>query len=199
MISAVLLLHEPKRKRPWVVRWYGEPDWNTGKQRRYGRSFRHSREPKAFLAEKEAGLDDGAPRDPPQNVTLSRLIAEFEEARLATLSFASQQAYRNTIAQLVSTSAAFGPSAAYSGDTLRRSWPAGRDATGDRASCHRGHTTTIESTVAASSARLLNGVTSLRIRSFRRPIAADRHFASRSRSHGRGIISNQTSSGLYWA
>ncbi len=101
MITQACLLHEPKRSKPWVVRWYGEPDWNTGKQRRYGRSFRHSREAKAFLAEKQSGLDDGAPRDPPQNVTLGRLIAEFEEARLATLSFASQQAYRNTIAQLV--------------------------------------------------------------------------------------------------
>ena len=95
MITQACLLHEPKRSKPWVVRWYGEPDWSTGTQKRYGRSFRHSREAKAFLAEKQAGLDGGAPRDPPQNVTLGRLIAEFEEARLAPLSFSSQQAYRN--------------------------------------------------------------------------------------------------------
>lgn len=101
MIAAVSLLHEPKRKRPWVVRWYGSPDPETGKQKRYGRLFHHIRDAKAFLIEKQHQADEGAPRDTPVNVTLGRLLAEFEQARLASLSYASRIGYGNTTTQLL--------------------------------------------------------------------------------------------------
>ena len=60
MITAVSLLNEPQRKRPWIVRWYDPPDEN-GKQRRRGRSFRYSREARAFLIEKQHEVEAGLP------------------------------------------------------------------------------------------------------------------------------------------
>lgn len=100
MNTTVLLLHEPRRKQPWVVRWYGDPDPQTGKQKRYGRLFRYIRDAKAFQAEKQTELNRGAPRDP-VDATLEELVAEYEEARLAALSYASKIAYRNTTEQLL--------------------------------------------------------------------------------------------------
>lgn len=105
MNTTVLLLHEPRRKQPWVVRWYGDPDPQTGKQKRYGRLFRYIRDAKAFQAEKQTELNRGAPRDP-VDATLEELVAEYEEARLAALSYASKIAYRNTTEQLLEY---FGP------------------------------------------------------------------------------------------
>lgn len=93
------LLHEPKRNRPWVVRWWGDPDSDTGKQKRYGRAFRYCHEAKAFEAEKRSAHSRGEPRDP-VNVTLAELVADFEEARVSTLSYASKIGYENTTKQL---------------------------------------------------------------------------------------------------
>lgn len=101
MITEVLLLHEPQRTSPWVVRWWGEPDPETGKQKRYGRFFRHHREAKAFLVHKQNEIDEGLPRAVPGDVSLGRLVTEFEETRLSDLSYASQIGYRNTLTQLL--------------------------------------------------------------------------------------------------
>ena len=89
MNVTVSLLHEPTRKLPWVVRWYGDPAPDTGKQKRYGRAFKYCHEAKAFEAEKRAAHNRGEPRDP-VNVTLDELVADFVEARVSTLSSASR-------------------------------------------------------------------------------------------------------------
>ena len=97
--TAVNLLHEPGRKRPWIVRWYGEVNLRTGKQKRRGRSFRHHNEAKAFYCQLQVDFSRGEPRDP-ITVTLDELLQDFEEARLSGLSHASKEAYRNTFRQL---------------------------------------------------------------------------------------------------
>lgn len=66
----------------------------TGKQKRYDHLFRYCREAKVFLADKQAELSRGATRDPVQ-VTLDRLVVEFEEAPLAGPSYASQILYNH--------------------------------------------------------------------------------------------------------
>ena len=40
MIQKIGLYHDPRKKRPWVVRWFGEYDPASGKQRRYSKAFR---------------------------------------------------------------------------------------------------------------------------------------------------------------
>ncbi len=104
MNTSVSLLHEPKRQKPWLVRWYGEPD-ERGTQRRYSKAFRYCHEAKAFHTNKQAAFNRGEPRDP-VNVTLEELVEDFGEARLSTLSYASKIGYGNTLGQLTSY---FGP------------------------------------------------------------------------------------------
>lgn len=100
MNTSINLLNEPWRKTsPWLVRWWGDVNPDTGKQRRYSESFRYARDAKVFMASKRSELDRGAPRDP-VDATLGELVAEFEEARLAALSYASQTSYQNTLDQL---------------------------------------------------------------------------------------------------
>lgn len=100
MITKVSVAHDPRRKLPWIVRWFGDVDHETGRQRRYSKSFRHSRDAKAFHVEKQAELNKGALRDKPQAVAFGRLLDEFTEARIGTLSHSAQAGYRNTITQL---------------------------------------------------------------------------------------------------
>ncbi len=99
MYMSVTFHHEPRRRSCWIVRWHGEPDEN-GKQRRYGRAFRHCHEAKAFFADKQALLNRGERRDP-IIATLGELVVDFAEARLSGLSYASQRGYRNTTDQLL--------------------------------------------------------------------------------------------------
>lgn len=100
MITTVSLLHESHRRSPWIVRWYGDPDVETGKQKRYGQSFQYAREAKALQARKQAEFDRGGARDP-VDVTLACLFEEFDEVRLSTLSYASTTGYGRTIDQML--------------------------------------------------------------------------------------------------
>ncbi|UCE61495.1 MAG: site-specific integrase [Phycisphaerales bacterium] len=100
MNTKVSLSHAKGRKLPYIVRWFGDVDHETGKQRRYSRSFKHSREAKAFQIEKQADLNRGSPRDEVKQVTLGQVLEEFTESRLAGLSYSSQEAYRRTMEQL---------------------------------------------------------------------------------------------------
>ena len=38
------LYHDPRKKQPWIVRWFGECDPASGKQKRYSKSFRLKRD-----------------------------------------------------------------------------------------------------------------------------------------------------------
>ncbi len=100
MKTKVGLSHEPKRKLPWLVYWWREPDRETGKQRKHTKSFRYNREAREFQAARQAELDRGGPRDKRADVTLGRLLDEFWDARVAGLSYKSQECYTNTIGQL---------------------------------------------------------------------------------------------------
>ncbi len=68
MKTKVGLSHEPKRKLPWLVYWWGEPDQDIGKQRKHTKCFQYNREAREFEAAKQAELDRGGPRDRPTNV-----------------------------------------------------------------------------------------------------------------------------------
>ncbi len=100
MIATVNLLHLPKRRSPHIVRWWGEPDPETGTQKRYGRSFMTMTEARKFYVEKQSEMDRGKPRDP-VDATLEELFAEFEKARLSLLSYASKIGYQLTIQQML--------------------------------------------------------------------------------------------------
>ena len=99
--TKVGLYHYPKRKLPWLVRWYGEIDPKTGKPKRYGKSFRIRRQAEDFKAEKMQEFRKGAKRDRPEEVTSGRLCDDFlrtwnPAARKATIDL-----YKSTVERLL--------------------------------------------------------------------------------------------------
>ena len=48
MITKIGLYRDPRKKKPWVVRWFGEYDPTTEKQRRYLKAFRLKTEAEEF-------------------------------------------------------------------------------------------------------------------------------------------------------
>ncbi len=63
MITKIGLYKDKRKQRPWVVRWFGEYDPNTGKQRRYSKSFRLKVNAEEFQAVKKQDIGQGTPRD----------------------------------------------------------------------------------------------------------------------------------------
>jgi len=64
VVTKVGLYKDPRKKHPWVVRWYGEHDPATGKQRRYSQAFRLKADAEyyrgfALTAWKQAREDQG--------------------------------------------------------------------------------------------------------------------------------------------
>ena len=100
MKTTVGLYHEPKRKLPWLVTWWGEPDPSTGRQRKHTKSFRYKADARTFQRQKQAEVDRGPAPTQERDRTLGELIGEFKRARLAGASYSSQCCYANTFGQL---------------------------------------------------------------------------------------------------
>lgn len=79
--TKVGLSHDPRKARPWVVRWFGEYDPATDKQRRYSKAFRLKRDAERFRAEKHAEFDKGAQRDRPAQITLGEFCRKYMARR----------------------------------------------------------------------------------------------------------------------
>ncbi len=64
MITKIGVYREPRnKKRPWVVRWYGEYDPATDKQHRYSKAFKLKVEAEDFQATKKQAIRQGGRRD----------------------------------------------------------------------------------------------------------------------------------------
>ena len=98
--NKVGLYHYPKRKLPWLVRWYGEIDPTTGKQRRYSKSFRTRRLAEDFRSEKMQNFCKGSKRDGIKDVTLHRFCKDWLNSRKSDLRPKSIKAYKNTIERI---------------------------------------------------------------------------------------------------
>ena len=106
MIERVGLYNHSDRKRPWVVRWYEQPDV-TGKARRLSKSFRIKREAERFRSARQKAFDDGAKRNRPAKINLGLLCEKVVAIRKPNLRYKTIICYENTIKQLKSY---FGPS-----------------------------------------------------------------------------------------
>jgi integrase len=100
MKTTVSIYHEPRRKLPWLVCWWGDPHPETGKQKKYSQSFKYKREALDFQSAKREELRRTGFRDPPKDLTLDQLYAEFQLARLAHLSYGSAVCYENAMVHL---------------------------------------------------------------------------------------------------
>ncbi|MCK4849721.1 MAG: site-specific integrase [Phycisphaerae bacterium] len=101
MIEKVGIYHDPKRKLPWLVRWFEEPDV-SGKSGRRAKSFRLNRDAERFRAAKQKEFNDGAKRSKPSNISLATLCEKVLAIRKPGLRQASIWSYKNTISQLLS-------------------------------------------------------------------------------------------------
>ncbi|MCH8148230.1 MAG: hypothetical protein IH987_09605 [Planctomycetes bacterium] len=107
MLTNVGLYHEPQRKRPWLVCWWGPPDPDTHRQRKSTKTFRYVRDARVFQAQKRSELAKSGGVDRKQcTVALQQLIDEFKAARLPNLGPSTKSGYENTLTQLIDH---FGP------------------------------------------------------------------------------------------
>ena len=100
MIATVGLYNERHRKRPWLVSWWGLPDPETGRQKKYTKAFKYKRDALDFQAAKREDLGRGGFRDPPKDMLLGQLFDEFMMARTGHLKHGSQVCYQSTMAHL---------------------------------------------------------------------------------------------------
>ena len=78
MIEKMGIYKDPRRKvRPWVVRWFGEYDIETGKRRRYSKSFKLKVEAEAFARQERTSFDRGKRRDKPKIVGLADFLEQW--------------------------------------------------------------------------------------------------------------------------
>jgi len=79
MITKIGLYRNPRKKKTWVVRWFGEYDLATGKQKRYSKSFKKKRDAEAFKLQKEVEFGEGQRRDRPEEITLKDFCRSYME------------------------------------------------------------------------------------------------------------------------
>ncbi len=81
MKTKVILLHDPRKRLPYVVRWYGKFDPAIGKQKRYGKSFELKKDAERFKTSKQAEFNKGGRRDRPVDMTLGHFCEKYMQRR----------------------------------------------------------------------------------------------------------------------
>jgi len=102
-IEKVGLIYDERRAetKPWKVRWFGEFDPTTGKQRRYCRSFARKRDAESFQAELTAKFGDGATRrDPPRVPPLGEFCKQWLQTKQPELRPGTIDRYREVFERL---------------------------------------------------------------------------------------------------
>ena len=100
MINKIGLYRDPRKKKPWVVRWFGAYDPATGKHRRYSRSFKVKREAEAFQTLKSMEFKEGYHRDKPDDITLGCFCEDLFKTRKPELKSKTLKVYRESIERL---------------------------------------------------------------------------------------------------
>lgn len=97
---------DKRRKLPYLVRWYGEIDLESGKPRRYSKSFRTRAQAETFKAEKMAEIKKAGRRDRAVETPLSKLIDDYMRTKRPSLRPAAIALYDYATKRLL---AFFGP------------------------------------------------------------------------------------------
>jgi integrase len=99
MITKIGLYKDPRRQRPWVVRWFGEYDPAAGKQKRYSKSFVVKRDADEFQAQQLTEFKQGQRRDKPDGIALKEFCRNWLECLKARPE--TMKLYQNTIRRLL--------------------------------------------------------------------------------------------------
>ena len=87
------------RKKPYLVRWYGEYNPHTGKQKRYSKSFTKRKEAEFFVKQKQDEFEAGLSRDQ-RHITLEQLCNKFISVNQKEYTNGTLLVYQNTISRL---------------------------------------------------------------------------------------------------
>jgi len=100
MITKIGLYRDPRKTKQWVVRWFGEYEPATGKQKRYSKSFQRKRDAETFQTELAMSFQQGQQRDKAEEITLKDFTEDWLKIREPELRPASLKLYGNTISRL---------------------------------------------------------------------------------------------------
>jgi len=100
MAIGIAIYRDPRRKKPWVVRWRGEYDPAAGKQRFYSKAFRTKAEAEDFKSQQHHQFNKGAPRDKRRKATLGAFCKDWLATRKGELKPASIELYEQTVKRL---------------------------------------------------------------------------------------------------
>lgn len=88
------------KSSPWSVRWFGQYDPATGKQKRYCKSFKLKAQADAFAAEKAVEFSKGERRDKPDDVGVKVFCRDWLKTRKRELRPKTVLLYEQTIRRL---------------------------------------------------------------------------------------------------
>lgn len=100
MKSNISIYKDVRRKKPWVVRWKGNINPATGRQKFYSKAFRTKNEAEDFKAKKHREFVKGSPRDGQKNITLGSFLKEWIEYKKSECTLSSIDLYNLTIKRL---------------------------------------------------------------------------------------------------
>ncbi len=105
------IYHDKRRTLPYLVRWYGELDLDTGKPRRYSKSFRTRAQAEEFKGLKMGEMKRTGRRDQAKGETMQKLIHDFVKTKRPSRRPATLKLYDYATKRLL---AFFGPERAVS-------------------------------------------------------------------------------------
>jgi integrase len=91
--NRVGIYHDKRRTLPYLVRWYGQIDLDTGKPRRYSKSFRTRAMAEEFKAAKTQEMKKTGRRDKTTNESLKKLIDDYMKTKRPALRPSSLRLY----------------------------------------------------------------------------------------------------------
>ena len=100
MVVRVGIFNDKRKAKPWVVRWFGEYDPETGKKKRYSKSFRLKRQAEEFKTEMTEKFRRGQQRDRPAEVALNNFCEDWLKTKEPEIRRGTLVSYKETIARL---------------------------------------------------------------------------------------------------
>ena len=100
MVVKIGIYHDQRKSHPWIARWFGEYDPETGKKRRYSKSFKLKRHAEEFKAEKTDKFRKGLRWDRPAEMTLKTFCADWLKTKKPEVRKGTLTSYKETIDRL---------------------------------------------------------------------------------------------------
>lgn len=101
MIKRVGIYQDRRKKRSWLVRWFGLPDITTGKRKRYSKAFKTEFEAEKFQAEQTLAFLDGRPRDRAEEVTLKQFCTDWLRTKRRSIKPKTYRDYKRCTERLI--------------------------------------------------------------------------------------------------